>query len=55
MQAKTGNEKQFEAALQRLRGKDFDISEEAAEIQVLPFYHYTLLSTKLKSYKLIIT
>lgn len=31
--AKTGNEKQFEAALQRLRGKDFDISEEAAEIQ----------------------
>lgn len=36
MQAKTGHEKQFEAALQRLRGKDFDISEEAAEIQVLP-------------------
>ncbi|KAK1369932.1 MFS domain-containing protein [Heracleum sosnowskyi] len=31
--AKTGNQKQFEAALQRLRGKDFDISEEAAEIQ----------------------
>lgn len=37
MQAKTGNQKQFEVALQRLRGKHFDISEEAAEIQVLPF------------------
>uniref|UniRef100_A0A166HDA6 Major facilitator superfamily (MFS) profile domain-containing protein n=1 Tax=Daucus carota subsp. sativus TaxID=79200 RepID=A0A166HDA6_DAUCS len=31
--AKTGNQKQFEVALQRLRGKHFDISEEAAEIQ----------------------
>lgn len=31
--AKTGREKDFEDALQRLRGKDFDISEEAAEIQ----------------------
>lgn len=34
MQAKTGREKEFEAALQRLRGKDADISLEAAEIQV---------------------
>ncbi|KAK3415670.1 hypothetical protein EUGRSUZ_H01597 [Eucalyptus grandis] len=33
MQAKTGHEKEFEAALQKLRGKDADISEEAAEIQ----------------------
>ncbi|KAF8015159.1 hypothetical protein BT93_H0840 [Corymbia citriodora subsp. variegata] len=31
--AKTGREKEFEAALQKLRGKDADISEEAAEIQ----------------------
>ncbi|KAI6695660.1 hypothetical protein NL676_023370 [Syzygium grande] len=33
MQAKTGHEKDFKAALQKLRGKDADISEEAAEIQ----------------------
>ncbi|XP_039156982.1 sugar transporter ERD6-like 7 isoform X2 [Eucalyptus grandis] len=31
--AKTSREKEFEAALQKLRGKDADISEEAAEIQ----------------------
>lgn len=31
--AKRGREKEFEAALQKLRGKDADISEEAAEIQ----------------------
>ncbi|XP_039155599.1 sugar transporter ERD6-like 7 [Eucalyptus grandis] len=31
--AKTGHKKEFEAALQKLRGKDADISEEAAEIQ----------------------
>ncbi|XP_039155601.1 sugar transporter ERD6-like 7 [Eucalyptus grandis] len=31
--AKMGHEKEFEAALQKLRGKDADISEEAAEIQ----------------------
>ncbi|KAK3415679.1 hypothetical protein EUGRSUZ_H01584 [Eucalyptus grandis] len=30
---KTGREKEFEAALQKLRGNDADISEEAAEIQ----------------------
>ncbi|XP_030552434.1 sugar transporter ERD6-like 7 isoform X2 [Rhodamnia argentea] len=30
---KRGREKEFEAALQKLRGKDVDISEEAAEIQ----------------------
>ncbi|KAF7837177.1 sugar transporter ERD6-like 16 [Senna tora] len=31
--AKVGREKDFQAALRRLRGKDSDISEEAAEIQ----------------------
>ncbi|KAG6575036.1 Sugar transporter ERD6-like 16, partial [Cucurbita argyrosperma subsp. sororia] len=31
--AKVGNEKGFQAALQRLRGKDVDISDEAAEIK----------------------
>ncbi|KAF7152188.1 hypothetical protein RHSIM_Rhsim01G0278000 [Rhododendron simsii] len=31
--AKVGKEKEFESALQKLRGKDFDISQEAAEIQ----------------------
>lgn len=31
--AKRGRKKEFEAALQKLRGKDADISEEAAEIQ----------------------
>ncbi|KAM1001588.1 hypothetical protein TB2_007951 [Malus domestica] len=31
--AKTGRHKDFEAALQKLRGKDADISHEAAEIQ----------------------
>ncbi|XP_075483263.1 sugar transporter ERD6-like 7 isoform X2 [Primulina tabacum] len=31
--AKQGNEKEFEASLRRLRGKNADISEEAAEIQ----------------------
>ncbi|XP_022851053.1 sugar transporter ERD6-like 7 isoform X2 [Olea europaea var. sylvestris] len=33
--AKNGNQKEFEAALQRLRGKNANISEEAAEIQVI--------------------
>ncbi|KAJ4834111.1 hypothetical protein Tsubulata_039176 [Turnera subulata] len=32
--AKVGREKQFQAALQTLRGKDADITREAAEIQV---------------------
>ncbi|KAF8401593.1 hypothetical protein HHK36_012538 [Tetracentron sinense] len=32
--AKTGRQKDFEAALRRLRGKDADISHEAAEIQI---------------------
>ncbi|GKC86314.1 sugar transporter ERD6-like protein 7 [Tanacetum coccineum] len=31
--AKTGNNKEFRAALRKLRGKDADISEEADEIQ----------------------
>lgn len=33
-QAKRGRQKDFVAALQILRGKDTDISEEAEEIQV---------------------
>jgi SP family sugar porter-like MFS transporter len=33
--AKVGREKDFEAALQKLRGKDVDISQEKDEIQVL--------------------
>ncbi|CAN1271429.1 Sugar transporter ERD6-like 7 [Linum perenne] len=32
--AKTGHEKEFEVALQKLRGKDSNISREAAEIQI---------------------
>ncbi|CAL5357542.1 unnamed protein product [Camellia sinensis] len=34
MQAKVGQRKEFEAALQKLRGKDADTSQEAAEIQI---------------------
>jgi len=34
LQAKRGRQKDFVAALQILRGKDTDISEEAQEIQV---------------------
>ena len=34
LQAKFGQEKEFEAALKHLRGKDADISEEAADIRV---------------------
>lgn len=33
LQAKVGLEKEFEMALRKLRGKDADISLEAAEIQ----------------------
>lgn len=40
MQAKTGCEKEFEAALQSLRGKDADISKETAEIRVLNLNSY---------------
>lgn len=32
-QAKVGLEKEFEVALRRLRGKDADVSAEAAEIK----------------------
>lgn len=39
-QAKVGREKEFEVALRRLRGKDADVSKEAAEIQVLPFINH---------------
>ena len=34
LQAKIGREKEFEAALQRLRGKNVDIPDEAADIKV---------------------
>jgi SP family sugar porter-like MFS transporter len=37
LQAKIGKEAEFEAALQRLRGKNADISQEAADIRVI-FY-----------------
>ena len=36
MQAKVGQEKEFQVALRKLRGKDVDISHEAAEILVFP-------------------
>lgn len=35
IQAKVDRKKEFNASLQRLRGKDADISNEATEIQVL--------------------
>lgn len=35
VQAKIGRQKEFEASLQKLRGKDADVSHEADEIQVL--------------------
>lgn len=35
MQAKTGRDNDFLSALQRLRGEESDISEEAEEIKVL--------------------
>jgi SP family sugar porter-like MFS transporter len=34
LQAKIGKEPELEAALQRLRGKNADISQEAADIKV---------------------
>lgn len=34
LQAKVGREKEFEASLQHLRGKDTDISFEASDIKV---------------------
>lgn len=40
MQAKIGHEKEFEVALQTLRGKDADICQEAAEIRVINFHSY---------------
>lgn len=33
-QAKVGQQKEFELALRKLRGKDADITEETADIQV---------------------
>lgn len=33
LQAKVGLEKEFEVALRKLRGKDADVTREAAEIQ----------------------
>ena len=37
LQAKVGREKEFQDALRKLRGKDADITFEAAEIKVLLF------------------
>ena len=34
LQAKIGKEREFEAALQRLRGENADISQEAYDIKV---------------------
>ncbi len=34
-QAKVGREGEFQAALQKLRGKDTDVTREAEEIQVV--------------------
>ncbi|KAJ4957028.1 hypothetical protein NE237_013811 [Protea cynaroides] len=34
--AKMGRQREFAAALQKLRGKDADIAQEAAEIQIVP-------------------
>lgn len=45
MQAKRGRHGDFEAALQKLRGKDADISDEAAEIQVLILKYIMLIQT----------
>lgn len=42
MQAKQGRQKEFEASLRKLRGKDADISTEAAEIQVCAEIHSIL-------------
>ena len=36
-QAKVGLNKEFQAALRKLRGKGADITQEAAEIQVFTF------------------
>ena len=35
LQAKRGREEEFQTALQKLRGKEADISQEATEIKVL--------------------
>lgn len=43
MQAKTGQEDEFVSALQRLRGKDSDISEEAVEIKVLKTWRQAII------------
>jgi type II secretory pathway component PulM len=41
-QAKIGREKECEAALQRLRGENADISQEAAEIRVTSSLHTSM-------------
>jgi SP family sugar porter-like MFS transporter len=42
LQAKIGREIECEAALQRLRGKNADISQEAAEIRVISSLHTSM-------------
>ena len=43
LQAKIGKEPELKAALQRLRGKNADISQEAADIRVI-FRFYVLMT-----------
>lgn len=43
-QANVGREKDFQVALRNLRGKDADVSHEAAEIEVSPFTETSLVS-----------
>jgi hypothetical protein len=43
LQAKIGKEPELKAALQRLRGKNADISQEAADIRV-SFRYYVLMT-----------
>jgi hypothetical protein len=42
LQAKIGREIECEATLQRLRGKNADISQEAAEIRVISSLHTSM-------------
>lgn len=52
MQAKVGREREYEAALRYLRGKNSDISEEATEIKVILLNHsyYKIVCDKFTSY-----
>lgn len=47
LQEKVGQGKKCDAALQRLRGKNADISQEAAEIRVTNLLHFLMSGKKL--------